>query len=54
MFLVFCVSNAFASVHCCILVTCWERAGLLALVGVVYCIFCFFPMWYPGPGTVLD
>ena len=43
MFLVFCVSNAFASVHCCILVTCWERAGLLALVDVVYCIFVTFP-----------
>ena len=24
--------HAFASVHCCLVVTCWERAGLLALV----------------------
>ena len=27
-----CVSHAFASVHCCLVVTCLERAGLLALV----------------------
>ena len=33
-----CVSHAFESVHCCLVVTCWERAELLALVGVVYCI----------------
>ena len=26
------------SVHCCLVVTCWERADLLALVGDVYCI----------------
>ena len=46
------VSHAFGSVHCCLLVTCWERAGLLALVGDVYCIFVTFPcgilgqVWY--------
>ena len=34
-----CVSHAFASVHCCCVVTCWERTDLLALVGDVYCIF---------------
>ena len=31
-----CVSHAFSSVHCCLVVTCWERAVLLALVGDVY------------------
>ena len=31
MFFVSCVSHAFASVHCCLVVTCWERADLLAL-----------------------
>ena len=42
----------FASVHCCIVVTCRERAELLALVGDVYCIFVTFPsgilgqVWY--------
>ena len=38
-----CVSHAFASVHCCHVVTCWERPDLLALVGDVYCIFVTFP-----------
>ena len=42
-----CVSHAFASVHCCLVVTCWERADLLALI--LY--FCYFPMWYPGSGV---
>ena len=52
MFFVPCVSHAFASVHCCPVVTCWERADLLALVGDVYCIFVTFPcgilgqVWY--------
>ena len=47
-----CVSHAFASVHCCLEITCWERADLLALVGDVYCIFVTFPcrilgqVWY--------
>ena len=31
------------SVHCCLVVICWERADLLALVGDVYCIFVTFP-----------
>ena len=36
----------------CLVVTCWERADLLALVGDVYCIFVTFPcgilgqVWY--------
>ena len=38
-----CVCPAFASVHCCLVVTCWERADLLALVGEFYCIFVTFP-----------
>ena len=38
------MTHAFASVHCCLVVTCWERADLLALVGdVFYCIFVIFP-----------
>ena len=43
VFCVLCFSHAFASVHCCLVVTCWKRAGLLALVGDVYCIFVTFP-----------
>ena len=53
MFVMFCVSHAFASVHYCLVVTCWERADLLTLVGV-FLYFCNFPMWYPGSGVVLD
>ena len=30
-----CVSHSFVSVHRCLVVTCWERADLLALVGDV-------------------
>ena len=47
-----CVSPAFASIHCCFVITCWGRADLLALVGDVYCIFDTFPcgilglVWY--------
>ena len=53
MFFVSCVSHAFASVHCCLVVTYWERADLLALVGGVYCIL-VIRMWYPGSGVVVD
>ena len=42
-----CVLGFSCSVHCCLVVICWERAVLLALVGDVYCIY-YFPMWYPG------
>ena len=40
-----CVCHAFASVHqyCCLVVTCWERADLLALVLMFNCIFDNFP-----------
>ena len=38
-----CVSHAFASAHCCLVVSCWEGADLLALVGDVCCIFVTFP-----------
>ena len=34
------------------MVTCWERADLLALVGDVF--FGIFLMWYPRSGVVLD
>ena len=52
MFFVSCVSHGFASVHCCLVFTLWERADLLAHVGDVYCIFVTFPrgilgqVWY--------
>ena len=46
------VSHAFASVHGCLVDTCWERADLLALVGNFFCIFVTLPcgilgqVWY--------
>ena len=52
MFLGSCVSHAFASVHFCLVVTCWERADLLVLVSDVYFIFDTFQcgilgqVWY--------
>ena len=47
-----CVSHAFVLVHSCLVVTTWERADLLALVGDVYCSVDTFPycilgqVWY--------
>ena len=52
MFFVSCVSRAFASVLSCLVVTYWERAYPLALVGDVYCVNVTFPcdilgqVWY--------
>ena len=47
-FFVSCVSHAFTSVHRCLVVTCWEKVDLLALVGDVYCIFVTFPCGIQG------
>ena len=41
--LVFAMSLC-ASVYMCFVVTCWERADLLALVCGVYCQFVTFPL----------
>ena len=47
-----CVFHAFSSVHCCLVVTCWERADHLALVCEVLLCFVTFPcgilgqVWY--------
>ena len=53
-FVFFVSFDVFASVHCFLVVSCWERADLLALVGDVNRICCYFPMLYPGSGVVLD
>ena len=54
MLFLYCVCHAFASADCCLVVTCWERADLLSLVfGVELCV-CYFPIWYPGSGVVLN
>ena len=47
-----CVCHAFASVHCCLVVSCGERADLLFVM--FNRVFVIFSMWYPGPGVVLD
>ena len=42
-----------ASVYMCLVVTCWERADLLALVcGLT--VSSSLSHWYPGSGVVLD
>ena len=52
MLFMFCVCHAFASVHCCLVVTYWERSDLLALVCKFNCVFVTFPcgilgqVWY--------
>ena len=47
------VCHAVLSVHCSLVVTCWERANLMALVYVMFsCVFVTFPcgvlgqVWY--------
>ena len=39
-----CLFHAFASVYCCLVVTCWERADLLAFVCEV--LSCFLSLSY--------
>ena len=47
-----CVCHDFASVHRCLVVTCCDRADILALVCDVNCVFVTFPcciigqLWY--------
>ena len=48
-----CVCHALGSVYYCLVVTCWERAALLALICDVKLCICHFHMWYPGSGVVL-
>ena len=54
MLFLYCVCHAFESAHWCLVVTCWERADLLALACGVKLCGCYFPIWYPGSGVVLD
>ena len=50
----FRVSHAFLSVHCSLVVTCWERANLCALLCVMFIVFSHFSVWLPVSGVVLD
>ena len=45
------VMSLCASVYLCLVVTCWKRADLLALVCDVSLSLSH---WYPGSGVVLD
>ena len=42
------------SVYCSLVVTCWERADLLALLLAVFSSVCHFPIWCSGLGMVLE
>ena len=42
------VGHAVVSVHYSLVVTCWERANLLARLCDVFLCFCHFSMWCPG------
>ena len=53
MLFMFCVCHAILSIHCSLVSTCWERAGLLARLYVKFsCAFVTFPcgvlsqVWY--------
>ena len=43
--LVSCVSHAFASVNVCLVVTCWERAGLLLVMFIVFLLLSHVVSW---------
>ena len=49
-----CLCHTYMSVSCSLLVSCWERADLLALLYVMLLVFCNFPIFCPGSGVVLD
>ena len=51
--LVFAMSLC-TSVYICFVVTCWERADLLALVLLCLTVSLSLSHWYPGSGVVLD
>ena len=40
-----CVCHAFASVHCCLVVTCWEKADLLTFFVTFPCAI-LGQVWY--------
>ena len=42
------IRHALASVHCCLVVNCWEMADLLALICDVQCVFVTFPCGIMG------
>ena len=56
IFLLFhvCLNYAVLSVPCSFVIICWERAGLLALLCVMFsCVFVTFPCGVSGVGWYL-
>ena len=50
----FRVCHAFLRVQCSLVVNCWERANLVALLCVVFCGVLHFPVWCPHcPGLAV-
>ena len=47
-----CLFHTAMSVSCSLVVTCWKRANLLALL--LFLCFCLFLIRCPGSGEVLD
>ena len=47
-----CPCDTVSSVPCSLVITCWERAGLLTLS--IFLCFSYFPIWCPASGVVLD
>ena len=43
----------YLSVYLCLVITCWDRADILALVCDVF-VKLTLSHWYPGSGVVLD
>ena len=54
MFFLSCVCHVCARL--CLVVTCWERADLLALEKRFWCLTVSLSLfhWHPGSGVVLD
>ena len=49
------VYHAFLSVHCSLVVTCWKRANLFALLCVIFLLFVLhFLLWFPKSDVVRD
>ena len=52
-FICVCLCHTVMSVSCCLVVTCWERADLLAFLYVMFSwFFCHFPIQCPGSGVL--
>ena len=51
---VFCVCHNFLSVSCSLVITCWERTDLFALLYVFFLVLCHICIGCPKSGVELD